>query len=129
MSKGFYIVLCFSLSFVLILGSGCQDSGRFAVAGKGGTLGLGGEFTAGLATDINARVGINKFDFDLDEEEIDDVEYDLGVELSSISALVDWHIFDDSFHVTGGFISMNNEIELSMGALKPASNVRVKTSH
>ena len=83
---------------------------------------MGGEFSAKLATDINARVGINTLDFDFDEEEIDDVEYDLGVELNSISALVDWHVFDDSFHVTGGFISMNNEVELDA---RPTKSVEI----
>ncbi|MBN1974769.1 MAG: hypothetical protein JW787_14105 [Sedimentisphaerales bacterium] len=122
MSKGLCIILSLILSFLLIAGTGCQDSGRFAVAGKAGTLGLGGEFTVGLATDINARVGYNMLDYDFDEEEIDDVEYDLGVELSSISALLDWHVFDNSFHLTGGFISMDNEIDLDAS---PTENVEI----
>ena len=107
---------------LLIIATGCQDSGRFAVAAKGSTLGVGGEFTAGLATDINARVGLNTFDIDFDDTEIDDIEYDLGVELNSISALLDWHVFDDNFHVTGGFISMNNEFNLDA---RPANSVEI----
>ena len=112
MNKGLFAVVVTGLFVVLILLAGCTDTGRFAVSGRGGTLGAGAEFTTKIATDINARVGLNALDFDFDDEEIDDVEYDLGIELSSFSALVDWHIFDDSFHITGGFISMNNEIDL-----------------
>jgi hypothetical protein len=102
-------------------GAGCQDTGRFAVSGKSGTLGVGAELTTKLATDINARVGLNMLDFNYDDE-LDDVEYDLGIDLSSFSALVDWHIFDDSFRISGGFISMNNEI--SMDA-RPTENVEI----
>jgi len=112
MKSKFNIFLLLSLSLLLSYGAGCQDTGRFAVSGTGSTLGLGGEFSTKLATDINARVGINKLDYDFDEEDIDGVEYDFGVKLSSLSALVDWHVFDDSFHLTGGFISMNNKVEL-----------------
>ena len=112
MGRKLNIFMLLSLSILLSYGAGCQDTGRFAVSGTGSTLGLGGEFSTKLATDINARVGINKLDYDFDEEDIDGVEYDFGVKLSSLSALVDWHVFDDSFHLTGGFISMNNKVEL-----------------
>ena len=110
MKKQFYIFLLSILSLLISCGTGCQDTGRFALSGKAGTLGVGPELTTKLATDINVRVGFNTFDFD--DEEIDDVDYDLGIDLSSVSALVDWHIFDDPFRISGGFISMHNEIDL-----------------
>jgi len=112
MKKQSYIFLLTSMSLLLSFVAGCQDTGRFALSGNAGTLGVGPELTAKLATDINVRVGFNTFDFDFDDEEIDDVDYDLGIELSSVSALVDWHIFDDSFRISGGFISMDNTIDL-----------------
>jgi len=112
MKKQFHIFLLSILSVLLSFGAGCQDTERFALSGKASTLGVGPELTTKLATDINVRVGFNTFDFDFDDEEIDDVEYDLGIDLSSVSALVDWHIFDDPFRISGGFISMHNEIDL-----------------
>jgi len=111
MGRKLNIFMLLSLSLLLSYGAGCQDTGRFAVSGTGGTLGLGGEFTAGIADNVKARVGMTTFDFDMDEE-FDDVEYELGLGLNSVSALVDWHVFQDSFHITGGFISMDNEIDL-----------------
>lgn len=104
-------VILLILSVLLSCGAGCQDTGRFAVTGKGGTLGLGGEFTTGITPNVNARVGLNMLDLDHDDE-LDDIEYDLGLDFYSFSALVDWHIFNDSFRISGGFISMNNEIDL-----------------
>jgi hypothetical protein len=121
MKRKFNVFLLLSLSLLLSYGAGCQDTGRFAVSGIGGTLGLGGEFTAEVATNVKARVGMHTFDFDM-EEEIEDIEFDLGLELNNISALVDWHIFEGPFHVTGGFISMDNEIDLDA---KPAESVEI----
>jgi len=97
---------------VLVLsGAGCADSGGLAISGKAGTLGLGGELTTGIASNVNARVGLNTLDFDYDDE-FDDVEYDVDMGFSSLSALVDWHVFGGSFRVTGGLLSMDHEFDL-----------------
>jgi hypothetical protein len=98
-------------SILVFYGAGCTDSGRYAISGKASTLGLGGEFTTGLTSNINGRVGINALDLDIDEE-IEDVEFDMGIDLSSFSALADWYIFNGSFHLSGGIIAMDNEVEL-----------------
>ena len=112
MGRKLNVIMLLSLSLLLSYGAGCQDTGRFAVAGTGGTLGLGGEFTAGIASNVNARIGMSTLDFDIDDEEFEDVKYDLGVDLNGFSALADWYIFEDSFHLTGGFISLDNSIDL-----------------
>ena len=122
MKKPFHIFLLSFLSVLLSFGAGCQDTGRFTLSGKAGTLGVGPELTTKLATDINVRVGFNTFDYDFDDEEIDDVDYDLGIDLSSLSAIVDWHIFDDPFRISGGFISMHNTVDLDA---RPNKNVEI----
>jgi len=99
------------LSALALGGAGCAESGGLAVGAKAGTLGLGGELTTGIASDINARFGLNTFDYDFDDE-FDGVEYDVGLNFSSFSALVDWHVFGDSFRVTAGLLSMNHELDL-----------------
>ena len=98
-------------SIFLFCGAGCTDTGRYAVSGKASTLGLGGEFTTGVTSNINARVGLNVLDVDV-EEEIEDVEFDMGIDLSSFSALADWYVFNGSFRLSGGIIAMDNEIDL-----------------
>ena len=122
MARKLNVFLLFIALVLLSCGAGCQDTGRFAVSGKSSTLGIGPELTTKLATDINVRVGFNSFDLDFDDKEIVDVEYDLGIDLSSFSALVDWHIFDDSFKISGGFISMDNGIDLDA---RPNENVEI----
>lgn len=105
------VILLLILSILLTFGTGCTDTGRYAVSGKTSTLGLGGEFTTAVTSNVNARVGLNALDIDLDEE-IEDVEFDLGIELSSFSALADWYVFNNSFRISGGIISMDNEVDL-----------------
>ena len=105
-------VLLLILSVLLSFGAGCTDSGRFAVSGKASTLGLGGEFTTGVTSNINARVGFNTLDYDLDDQEMDDIEYDLGLDFTSFTALADWYVFDGSFRISGGVLSMDHQFNL-----------------
>ena len=106
------VILLLILSILLSCGAGCTDSGRFAVSGKTSTLGFGGEFTTALTSNINARVGINALDLDIGEKEITDIEYDIGLDFSSFSALADWHVFNNSFRISGGIISIDNKADL-----------------
>jgi len=115
MRKKLNAILLLILLVLLSCGAGCTDSGRFAVSGKTGTLGLGGEFTTAVTSNINARIGINALDLDL-EYELDDIEYDIGLDFSSFSALLDWHIFDSPFRISGGVLSMNHNLDLSASA-------------
>ena len=105
-------ILLLILSMLVSFGTGCTDTGRFAVSGKTSTLGFGGEFATAIGPDINARVGYNRLDIDIDDVEIEDVEFDLGVDFSSFSALADWYIFNNSFHISGGVISMDHKIDM-----------------
>jgi len=112
MRKKLNAILLLILLVLLSCGAGCTDSGRFAVSGKTSTLGLGGEFTTEVTSNINARIGINALDLDF-ERELDDIEYDIGLDFSSFSALLDWHIFDSPFRISGGVLSMNHKLDLS----------------
>ena len=116
MEKKLSAILLLILSFSLALGAGCTDSGGLAIAGKAGTLGLGGELTTAVASDINARIGFNRVDFDFDGD-ISDIDYDFGLDFHSFSALVDWFVFDGPLRITGGLISMNHQVDLKAGGL------------
>lgn len=115
MRKKLNAILLLILLVLFSCGAGCTDSGRFAVSGKTSTLGLGGEFTTEVTSNINARIGINALDLDF-ERELDDIEYDIGLDFSSFSALLDWHIFDSPFRISGGVLSMNHKLDLSASA-------------
>lgn len=108
MSRKLRCVLVISLSSLLFSVTGCEDSNRFAIGAKSGTLGLGGEFTAKILPAVNWRVGYNTLDFEYDDLEIEDVVYDASLDFSSFTALADWHIFEGSFRISGGVISMDH---------------------
>jgi hypothetical protein len=122
MRTGQKAILPLITSILLIHGTGCEDTGRFAVSGKAGTLGLGGEFTTAIAPDINVRVGLNGLDADFDDVEIEDVDFDMGVDLNSFSALADWYVFNGSFRLSGGIISMDNKLDLEA---RPSENIEI----
>lgn len=111
MEKKMSAILLLVSSALLCYCSGCADSGGLAIAGKASTLGLGGELTTGITSNVNARVGFNTFDMDF-EDDFDDIEYDLGLDFSSVSALVDWYVFNDNFRISGGIISIDHKIDL-----------------
>ena len=110
------VIFLLILSILLFCGAGCTDSGctdcgKFALLAKSGTLGLGGEFTAAVVPKVNARVGINTFNYDYDGE-LEDIDYELGFDFFSITGLVDWYVFDGSFRLSGGVLSMDHKVNL-----------------
>jgi hypothetical protein len=115
-------ILLLIVSIFLFCGAGCMDTGKYAVSGKASTLGLGGEFTTSVTSNINARVGINTLDIDFDDEEIEDIEFDLGIDLSSYTAMLDWYVFNGSFRLSGGIISMDNKVDLKA---RPSESIEI----
>jgi hypothetical protein len=83
-----------------------------AVSAKCSTLGLGGEAHVQITPGINARLGANVFNLDLDGTE-SDIEYDFGLDLLSCSALCDWHVFGGSFRITAGVILNDTNVDLT----------------
>jgi hypothetical protein len=82
---------------------------EMALTAKLGSLGLGVEGTFGLAEHFNARLGLNKFDYDRTET-VSDIQYDLNLEWQSISLLADWHPFGNAFRFTAGLMNNGNEL-------------------
>jgi len=87
------------------------DSDSFAISPKVGTLGAGLEGIVNLNDNFNARLGVNAFEYDDDGEE-SNIDYDIDIDLFSLSALVDWFPFGGCFRVTGGAMFNQNEAEV-----------------
>ncbi len=111
MDKRLQNLLLFALSLSTAFVAGCEDAGGLAISGKAGTLGYGGELTTAIRPGLNARVGINTLDWDFDAD-IADIDYDLDLGLDSITALVDWFVFNTPLRLTGGVIFMDNDLDL-----------------
>jgi len=94
------------------------EPGGLAIGARSGTLGLGGELTVNVLSDLNARFGVTFFDLSLDGE-ISNVEYDFDLDLLTFPITVDWYPFKNSFHVSAGIIV--NETEVGLGARSDGS--------
>ncbi len=95
--------------------------GDIGVGIKAGTLGGGLEATIGLASGLNARLGVNYLNFS-SSETVNEVDYDLDLDFGSVALFLDWHPFNGIFRLTGGAMFNGNEMELSG---RPSSAVSV----
>src|SRR5687767_4794271 len=62
----------------------------FAIGARAGTLGAGVELTAGLARQLDLRVGAHGGSYS-ERREASDVEYDATADVRAATALLDWH--------------------------------------
>ncbi|MEM9401541.1 MAG: hypothetical protein AAGA44_03500 [Pseudomonadota bacterium] len=77
---------------------------------KVGTLGLGIEGTYDLSEKWGLRGAFNQYDYSY-EDDLDGVDYDGDLELSSISLLADFRPFETGFRLSGGVILNDNRIQ------------------
>ena len=94
-----------------------------AVGVKVGTLGMGVEGTVGLDKKFNLRVGGNFAsidlsslieDDDLDEDSVVSAEdIQLELDLETLAAMLDWHVWGGGFRLTAGGMLNNNEMTVS----------------
>jgi hypothetical protein len=84
---------------------------EWALGLKTGTLGIGGELTTNLASNVNLRGSIQWFALDF-EAEFDDVDYDVDVEFLNPLLLADWYPFSGGFRLSGGVLFNGTDISL-----------------
>lgn len=105
----------------LLLCSFAVQAGPTSVTGKLGTLGAGVEIMHYFSPVLSGRLGVNAFSYDFSQVD-DGIEYDYELDLSTFSALLDWHPAEGSFYLSAGIF--NNANELS-GVAKPASSYTI----
>jgi len=91
--------------------AGHPVAAQVAVAPRISTLGLGADVVVGLAEGLNARIGANWADLDLDHT-FSDISYNANLDFHSYTAMLDWHVFGGSFRLTGGIVWNENEAKL-----------------
>jgi len=114
-------IVLFFLSVSFSCGVAYADTGRFAISPQVSTSGPGAELITKLTSNINFRLGVHGVSFDLDGTE-SDIDYDFEVDLFSFSGLVDWHVFGNSFRITGGIVVNESEIDLEA---EPAASLEI----
>lgn len=93
-----------------------------AVTGKVGTLGLGAELTTPIADGITGRVGLNMFSYNMNTTR-STVNYDMKLQLQTVSALADWYPMDGGFRTSAGLFYNNNKA--TFNALPTAGNYTI----
>ena len=79
---------------------------------KAGTLGTGVDLSIALTKNINARISLTSIDLDSENETIEvgdfgstgDLDAELDFDFGATALLIDWYVFDGTFHLTGGLI-------------------------
>lgn len=86
---------------------------------KAGTLGTGVDFSVALTPTINARLALTSGSADFDETlDINDdnntatIDSNINLDFGTAALLLDWYVFDGTFHITGGMMKNNSTIDL-----------------
>jgi hypothetical protein len=102
---------------VTVLPQAFADTGEFAIGISPGTMGIGADATVGILPRLNARLGINAFNFGM-KTTADDIGYDLDVRLLSFPILFDWHPFKTGgFRISSGLVINKNKADLEARSL------------
>lgn len=84
--------------------------GKTSIALRAGTLGMGVELAHTLpVVNLTARIAWNGYGYETDDT-IDDIDYDLSLDLGSVLAMIDWRPWGSVTHFTAGVVFNGNEI-------------------
>lgn len=83
------------------------------VAVKASTLGIGVDAAFPITESIDARIGINTFSYNINQDS-NGANFNGKLNLSSLAALVDWHPRNGSFRISGGAIYNNNRFSMTV---------------
>jgi hypothetical protein len=85
--------------------------GDFALAGRAGSLGFGGELMANVLPDSNGRFGATFLPLGFDTA-IGDVNFGFGLRGLTFPLTLDWHPFHGGFHLSGGLAFNQTSMDL-----------------
>jgi hypothetical protein len=93
----------------------------FGVGVKAGTVGYGADISVALTQTINARLSLTSINIDDLNESITigdsvnegTVDTTMKLDFGANALLIDWYVFDGTFHVTGGMMKNNGKVSFS----------------
>lgn len=96
---------------VLLLASVPAEGQRIAVAGRAGTLGVGGELSFALTRQFGVRGGLFLQPWE-PSHTFDDIEYTLDLASPAWLAVVDLYPLGGGFRLSGGFVRFGGDHEV-----------------
>jgi hypothetical protein len=88
---------------------------------KAGTLGAGVDLSFALTKTINVRISLTSIDIEGENETYEvgdpgataDLDAELDLDFGATALLVDWYVFDGTFHLTGGLVRNDTKLSVS----------------
>jgi hypothetical protein len=103
-----------------------DSSYGLGVAAKVGTLGVGAELGYRINDYFALRVGYNTGHYDYEDET--NPGNDFRLDLESVPAILDWHVFGGSFRVSAGYINNKNHASaVEQGVVEVGDNTYATT--
>lgn len=118
----------------IAFGASNLNAADVGVGVKVGTLGYGADFSVTLTDTVNARVALTTLSIDSESEAIDvgdsgttgTIDVTADIDYGSSALLFDWHIFDGTFHLTGGLMKADIAVRF-IGTLRNSFVVNGQT--
>lgn len=99
----------FLVAAVVGFASLAAQAADVGVSAELGTTGIGAHISVPVQKQLNARFGVNAFNYSYDGS-TSDVTYDFKLKLQTADALLDWHPMDNGFRVTAGAVYNGTKI-------------------
>jgi hypothetical protein len=109
------VFACFSQP-VLADGAGISPA-NVGVSAELGTTGVGVHASIPVFRTLNARFGVNYFNYNTTGN-TSDVDYKFKLKLNTIDALADWHPLENGFRLTAGVLWNGNKVDAKAKANK-----------
>jgi hypothetical protein len=100
--------LLLTLSWFLPVVGASAAHAQVGLAVRASTLGIGGELSFRAARNLGIRLGGNYLQFSRDAT-VENIDYRLTPHLENGTAILDFHPFGGSFHLSGGLLLNYNE--------------------
>lgn len=105
----------------LILNPAALLASDFGIGVKAGTVGAGVDLSMTISEKVNVRVSLTSTDIDFDDESFTvgdaggeaEVVADLSMDFGANALLIDWYVFDGTFHITAGMLKNNGSIDIN----------------
>lgn len=99
-----------SIFAAALLGGNCAQAADVGVSADVGTTGLGLHFSTPIASQLNARIGVNYASHSYSGN-TSDTDYNFKLKLATFDALLDYYPMGGVFRITGGLAYNGNKIE------------------
>lgn len=106
--RGFAVRACTAGALLLLVRGPAPLQGQVGLAVRASTLGIGGELSFRAARNLGIRLGGNYLQFSRDAT-VENIDYHLTPHFENGTAILDFHPFGGSFHLSGGLLLNYNE--------------------